>query len=186
MEDYKKKYEQALDAAKKLWGQAAKDEMAKYESIFPELKGDEDERTRNEIIEFLVCVRNRGIIINIENWGECDCSKWICWLEKQEKAGWSEKDIKMIDSIIEEVRPVGECPDYPTDDDREYYYKGQDRVDWLERLKKSHIAKWMPSKSQLQSLSNIVRQYNKQGYPIETLTSLLNDFLNVFNYNIND
>lgn len=136
METYEKRFKEVLakaqeaitylpDPALKTW----------LESVFPELKEDEDERTRKEIIEFLDNIWHLGKNANLEKWDKCDCSKWICWLEKQEKAGWSEKDIKMIDSIIEEVRPCGECPDYPTDDDREYYYEGQDRVDWLERLK---------------------------------------------------
>lgn len=134
MEDYKKKYEEALERARDMlsYKEVRQEDM---EYLFPELKECEDERTRKEIIEFLDDIWHLGKNANLEKWDKCDCSKWICWLEKQELAGWSDKDIKMIDSIIEEVRPVGECPDYPTDEDREYYYKGQDRVEWLERLK---------------------------------------------------
>ena len=49
---------------------------------------------------------------------------------------WSEKDEKMLNSIMEEIRPVGECPDYPTSEEQEYYYKGQAMIDWLKSLKK--------------------------------------------------
>ena len=174
MEDYKKKYEQALERAMDMlsYKEVRQEDM---EYLFPELKESEDERTRKEIIEFLDDIWHLGKNANLEKWDKCDCSKWICWLEKQEKAGWSEKDIKMIDSIIEEVRPYGECPDYPTDEERDYFYKGQDRVEWLERLKKSDNAKWWPSKLQLNYLSDAVNVYHKQGYPAEVLTSLLND-----------
>lgn len=56
---------------------------------------------------------------------------------------WSEEDEKILDSIIDFVMPIGECPDYPTDEEKEYYYEGDRKVDWLkslkERLKKSDV-----------------------------------------------
>ena len=136
--DYRKKYECALELAMQLKESNPTDNnIQKFcQNAFSELKDDEDEITRKEILSFVKCVKERGIKINVGNWVECDCNKWILWLEKQKPTYWSEKDIKMIDDIIDEVRPLGECPDYLTDRDREYYYKGQDMVDWLERLKK--------------------------------------------------
>jgi len=47
---------------------------------------------------------------------------------------WSEEDKEMLKSIIEDVTPVGECPDYPTDEEHEYYYSGQDKTNWLKDL----------------------------------------------------
>lgn len=55
---------------------------------------------------------------------------------EQKPAEWSDEDEKMLKSIIEDVTPVGECPDYPTDEEREYYYNGQDKTNWLKDLPK--------------------------------------------------
>jgi hypothetical protein len=52
MEDYKEKYEHALERAKKLI--ALPDDKAMLEEIFPELKESEDENIRKELIEFEV------------------------------------------------------------------------------------------------------------------------------------
>lgn len=49
---------------------------------------------------------------------------------------WSEEDEEILDSIIEYVMPYGECPDYPTDEEREYFYEGNKKVEWLKSLKK--------------------------------------------------
>lgn len=51
------------------------------------------------------------------------------------KSTWSEEDKKILNSIIEEIRPVGECPDYPTDEEREYFYESNRKVNWLKSIK---------------------------------------------------
>lgn len=48
---------------------------------------------------------------------------------------WSEKDEGMLNSIIDDVTPLGECPDYPNEEERKYYYEGQNKVNWLKSLK---------------------------------------------------
>lgn len=48
---------------------------------------------------------------------------------------WSEEDEKILNSIIEDVTPYGECPDYPTDEEREYFYGGDRKVNWLKSIK---------------------------------------------------
>ena len=53
----------------------------------------------------------------------------------EQKSDWSEEDEKIFVSIIEDVMPCGECPDYPTDEEREYFYEGNRKVDWLKSLK---------------------------------------------------
>jgi hypothetical protein len=53
----------------------------------------------------------------------------------EQKSAWSEEDEMMFSSIIEDVMPCGECPDYPTDEEREYFYEGNRKVDWLKSLK---------------------------------------------------
>ena len=56
-------------------------------------------------------------------------------INKEQKCVWSEEDEKMLNSIIEDVMPCGECPDYPTDEEREYYYYGNKKVEFLKSLR---------------------------------------------------
>lgn len=53
----------------------------------------------------------------------------------KEKTGWSEEDEKMLDSIIEEVRYIGDFPDYPTEEENELYDECLAKVNWLKSLK---------------------------------------------------
>lgn len=53
----------------------------------------------------------------------------------EKKLTWSEEDERILVSIMEDVMPCGECPDYPTDEEREYFYEGNRKVDWLKSLK---------------------------------------------------
>lgn len=80
--------------------------------------------------------------------------KWLKSLkdrvQPQPKQEWSEKDEKMLNSIIEEIRPFGECPDYPTDEDREYYYNRPKMIDWLKSLKPQN--RWKPNEAQMRAL----------------------------------
>lgn len=70
MEDYKKKYEDALKKAK---------ENKPLEEIFPELKESEDEKTGKDIISFVEQAIDAGYgIIDKER-----KDKWIAWLEKR-------------------------------------------------------------------------------------------------------
>ena len=75
--------------AKALWKKANDDddlgEMSKIESIFPEIVIEEDEKTRNQLIEY------------VKNWtkldstnypkystDEDDCERFLNWLKKQD------------------------------------------------------------------------------------------------------
>ena len=90
-----------------------------------------DEKMLDEI--FIAIRLDSGISESHQN-------KLIEWLQKDrpymncKPAEWSEEDKEMLKSIIEDVTPVGECPDYPTDEEREYYYSGQDKANWLKDL----------------------------------------------------
>ena len=53
----------------------------------------------------------------------------------EQNPAWSEEDEIILDSIIEDVMPCGEIPDYPTDEEREYFYEGNRKVDWLKSIK---------------------------------------------------
>ena len=140
MADYKNQYEEALARAKALWIKANKagnlDEMSKIESIFPEIAIEEDEKTRNQLIEYVKnWLKPNDSKYPKYTYNEDDCVRFIDWLKKQKPYKWSEKDIEMIDDIIDDIMPIGECPDYPTDKERDYYYNGQNKVEWLKQLK---------------------------------------------------
>ena len=53
----------------------------------------------------------------------------------EQKPAWSEEDDEMLDSIIEEVRYMGDFPDYPADEEDELYDECLAKVEWLESLK---------------------------------------------------
>lgn len=75
--DYEKKYKDALERARKSHDKAnglIKKEW--IETIFPELKENEDEKIRKQIISFLKEFEG-------DHYRNLDFSSWIAWLEKQ-------------------------------------------------------------------------------------------------------
>lgn len=72
---------------------------------------------------------------------DCDKNSWwedfkaytSCAIEQ--KPAWSEEDEKMLDKIIDELTPYGECPDYPSPEEQDYYYISQEMIDWLKSVK---------------------------------------------------
>ena len=78
MVDYKEKYEVALEKARVYHAKLVTNLQKEVEDIFPELKENEDERVRKEILDYFKQFDNqelRGV----------DISSWITWLEKQNK-----------------------------------------------------------------------------------------------------
>lgn len=82
MDTYKKKYEDALERAKKIVNN-------KYASLtwkdwlkntFSELKESEDEKIRKDIISYIKAIANNE---NISPDSKKECKTWIDWLEKQ-------------------------------------------------------------------------------------------------------
>ena len=74
MEDYEKKYKQALGWMQSLYNGLHGKTKEEAEHFFPELKESEDERVRKELIEF--------IDINTISTDERH-DRWLAWLEKQ-------------------------------------------------------------------------------------------------------
>lgn len=81
MEDYKKKYEDALNAARKFkddcplfWDTKSNP----FKDVFEELKESDDERIRKEIIDYL----NREITLSNFGGDIATFKKWIAWLER--------------------------------------------------------------------------------------------------------
>ena len=78
MEDYKKKYEQAMLRMNK-WAEGSEiiepKEVAEF--IFPELKESEDERIRKSLIEYIKGITSWNYFLGISK------EQMISWLEKQ-------------------------------------------------------------------------------------------------------
>lgn len=88
--DYKKKYEEALERAKKLIVTSAAYDKFTIEKIFPELKESDDEKIRKDVLAF---IRREGQHIDKYKW-----HKWTAWLEKQgnpTKINPSEFDLRL-------------------------------------------------------------------------------------------
>ena len=100
----------------------------------PELKESEGERMIKFIKNQLFNIK-KTITENYEL--DAKLTKAIDWLEKQgeQKPAWSEKDDEMLDSIIEEVRYIGDFPDYPTKEENELYDECLAKVNWLKSIK---------------------------------------------------
>lgn len=80
MDDYKKKYKDALAKADKLCDEFPKDRLM-LETIFPELKGGKDERIRKRLLKIANVWKEGGYACG--NSDEID--DIIAWLEKQGK-----------------------------------------------------------------------------------------------------
>ena len=82
--DYEQEYKDALERAKDVPTMAFRDEEEVLRYIFPELAESEDERTRKEILNFILY--KVGYKVNEETE-----HRWVAWLEKQ-------KEVDMPDS----------------------------------------------------------------------------------------
>jgi hypothetical protein len=139
MEDYKKKYEEALDNFKKI--KAANkynNELVDFiEYKYPELKENEDERIRKECISIIDAwdksCRLQGDYCEV-------APKCIAWLEKQgeQKTAWSDEEEKILNSAISLAYNVGENNMY----------------NWFQSLKERYT--WKPSDEQMTYLSQVM------------------------------
>ena len=85
-------YKEKLEEAKRLYESANADQKYVFESLFPELAGNEDEKIRKALIHFVNS--NKELFFGIDNY---DGIKWVdilTWLEKQGHT----------DSIIEKAK----------------------------------------------------------------------------------
>ena len=100
--DYEKKYNEALERAKKIHDEILNNELLGFpdqiREIFPELRGLEDERIRKEIINFL-----RSPFVT-ENITDEKIAPWLAYLEKQkeQKPVWkpSEEQMRMLHNAL--------------------------------------------------------------------------------------
>lgn len=82
---------------------------------------------------------------------------------KEQNTAWTEEDERILNSIIEELMPCGECPDYPTDEEREYFYEANKKIDWLKSIKPQPKQKWSEEDEKLLHLSlESLAEFNKR------------------------
>ena len=85
-------------------------------------------------LDYLCKMQVEDIERLVKSWKAHNCDK----VEKPQE--WTEEDKKMIDSIIEDCRYIGEYLDYPTKEETELYEEAMDKINWLksieQRLKK--------------------------------------------------
>ena len=88
--NYEEKYNQSIEAIKRIYEQADSFGKELMEKEFPELLESEDERIRKELISF---------ITNRDNWFPKEETKasWIAWLEKQGEQKSIEQDTEVRD-----------------------------------------------------------------------------------------
>lgn len=100
-EEKARRYDEAIEIARQYYNDRAMPigTNFKLERIFPELKEDEDERIRKEIIDFLELPHPQFV-------GKRDHEKWIAWLEKQgeQKPVWSEEDKRYLNIVSSVIR----------------------------------------------------------------------------------
>ena len=207
MEDYKKKYEEALERAKM---EMSKDGMKNdvisrhlAETIFPELAESEDERIRKELLEHCKNLAEPYILTG----NECpQIQSWIDWLEKQKvqpKQECSEKDVCMINNIIDVLKPLSQTThsgyainsminwlksfkdrvlsqpkqEWSEKDEKMLAsiirFATEEEIGWLKSLRPQN--KWKPSDEQIRCLKEVVSHRNLCGLSETALNELLAD-----------
>lgn len=112
MEDYKKKYTAALAMARECVTYVPDEAVKKYlESMFPELKEEEEDRTRNALIEL---VKQSSDILSKGNQ-----TKMLEWIDSKKPFHWSEDDntqaanalwcIDTLSKTVKDENGMGAC-----------------------------------------------------------------------------
>lgn len=102
--DYEKKYNEALERARKLQENSKGMILKKWIwNVFPELKESDDERTRKELLGFIENWKNPNNVGRLDDYpmftkNEEQCNKYIAWLKKQ-----GNTDIEQV------FRPLAGC-----------------------------------------------------------------------------
>ena len=182
MEDYKEKYEQALERAKVINPGTADYEVAV--KIFPELKESEDERIKKFISHELACLRaadEKGS----DRYKELTDA--IAWLEKQ-------KEQKSVNTIVEDLpkgedygidslwhaiqileRTLGEVEGYQSDDG---ILEHKCAIEAIKRLYKQKSTEW--SENDELNFNQAIYVYHQHGYlGVETWLKSLKERIKV-------
>lgn len=141
LEEKAKAYDEALEKAKTWYVDAQLDFKKSLEALFPELKEDEDERTRKEIIAFIKSVAYAKTD---------DVKRYVTWLEKQGKPRKSDPVVAKFqegDRVIHKTISGLECV-IERIDDTMYHgdttdFKIVDQDKWEKAMPKFHVQDWI-------------------------------------------
>lgn len=112
MEDYKQKYEQALESAKRCYkdlsnldGVVATMSKDFFEEVFPELKESDDERIKKNLREFLLDAPSQNIVSH-----HLDLNETLTWLEKQGEV--KEYAFKSLPRLLDMIESTSKAKTY--------------------------------------------------------------------------
>ena len=160
--------EEKFEEAKRLYETANADQRYVLESLFPELKDSEDERIRKALIRYFT--------LSDDNADYQCCGVHykdiVAYLEKQAQkpAEWSEKDERMLKSIIALCDEKMKSTSYQSVIDHAIDVKN-----WLKSLKDrvQPQPQWKPSYEQISVLEFIMEDIEKDSIRYAILNSIL-------------
>lgn len=139
--------------------------------IFPELKESEEERIKNEIIDYISTADDKELI---------PYESWIAWIEKQgeQKTTWSEDDEKTLQSIILDFK------DFKHDHASCLAPHFDICIAWLKSLKDRYT--WKPTEEQINAIrlarnSFVRNDYSGCSFLNKTLLELENQLKKIRN-----
>lgn len=113
MEDYEKKYKEALEKANSALkdGGISSNTIAYIQSVFPELKESDDKRIMKKIVAALSYYRNEGCM------SQTECNECKFWLEKQGNSNsqnWkpSKEQINALEHFVRSIAESGYASPY--------------------------------------------------------------------------
>lgn len=140
--DYEKKYNEALEKARRLYeGKDKAPEEPILEYLFPELHESEDEKIRQKLIH--IVNRYRSVVLNGDDKTYDDCLAYLKVRKEPTYADWSEKDKKMREKLINFLG----SPHVPLT-----YEEFSEYRSWLISLRPQ--LHWKPSEEQLKALKS--------------------------------
>lgn len=181
--DYKIAYIEILEKLRKFldcWRNCPTDNYS-YEDVIddlenrvPELKENEDERIRRELIDFIKDAKQSLELQERDNnkWQIEQFEIYIAWLEKQGAKKWSEEDTATISRAISIVKwTVNGNPSYAI-----INKQGADElVERLDFIKERHT--WKPSEEQMTALRRMKAAVAGEGVVYNGLNSLYDDLV---------
>ena len=183
MENYKEKYNAALEKAKEIVNNKHASSVWKVwlYNCFPELKESEDERIKKAIHIYLDWLDGRK---DYAPKGEYSIKDMIAWLEKQckQKSIWHNEDEEpqrgsLILLIMQSGTPIVAKIIEPN-----HTFNRGERWAYIDDLleKQGEKQNWKPSKEQINALEHFVRSVGESGYasPYNSNTQLLYSLLN--------
>lgn len=142
MEDYKKKYEEALLSIKRLYDNADNHEKELIEQEFPDFKVNQDEKIREALLSHFQHLKDcSGDILYLDGFTLSDL---ISWLEKKDYS-LNEKDCGVLFDIEHYlINDINLTPE-----------RKVECIEWLKTHYHPDKTRWTPEKEQIQALESV-------------------------------